>query len=82
MHDRYDFIYVAMAAILVILQPGTLPAFAGLTCVGVPIYGRYLLDTQIPWQPLVYINYACYLFYCVWILRELYRKKSPPSENA
>ena len=82
MHDRYDFIYVAMAAILVILQPGTLPAFAGLTCIGVQIYGRYLLDTQIPWLPLVYINYACYLFYCVWILRGLYKKKNSPAESA
>lgn len=76
MHERYDYPYVILGIILIMLYPRFLPFFVGIAFISLRMYSKYLFDAPKAGELFVLLNLACYIGSSIFILRDSFSQSN------
>lgn len=79
MHERYSYPVEALAVVLAVILPQTIPLCIGLVTNSMITYGSYLFGIEENWRMLTYVNLIVYVAYFILIYSNLKKAKADES---
>lgn len=73
MHERYDYLVLALAVALVFLDKKMIPVLLVLTYISLRSYAAYLFKLTVNWELLSLLNLLCYAWVCRYLLQKSLR---------
>ncbi len=75
MHERYGFVFEALAIVIVFIYHKTIPLLIGINCISLTTYGVFLFNNTINEWVMALINLIFYVAYMIILNKKLVGEK-------